>query len=287
MHKNSSPRDLELLSEYLDGRLDARQRDQLEARLRSTKELAETLQGLAQTRTLLRSLPKLKSPRSFRLTPEMVGKPATPRLYPTFQFASILASLLLVLVLAGDILGLGVQTASRMAVPAAAPPLAVQSQDMGSTAEATLVPPSAQQKSLAGSRNPQPYPAASTAALGAAVTQPTENAPAVAALGARDTSTPPLTETTGISPTLENPQAVFVNPPAVQLTATQEPVSQTQVALENPLAPEAQSLNAAQPVEIPAPAPSLPVLRIIEIVLVVLALGTGLAAFFLRRGLGK
>jgi anti-sigma factor RsiW len=286
MHKNGSSHDLELLSEYLDGRLDARQRDQLEARLRSTKELADALQGLIQTRTLLRSLPKLKAPRSFRLTPEMVGKPAAPRLYPAFQFASILASLLLVLVLAGDFLGLGTRTASRMAAPAAAPMLGAQSQDMGPTAEAALAQPSAQQKSLAGSSNPQPYLAESTAALGAAVPQPTENAPRIAGLGARDTSTPPITESTGISPTLENPQAAFVNPPAVQLTATQEPGSQTQVTLENPPAPEARSLNAAQPVETPAPATSLPVLRIIEIVLVAVALGTGLAAFFLRRGLG-
>jgi anti-sigma factor RsiW len=286
MHKNVSPHDLELLSEYLDGRLDARQRDQLEARLRSTKELADTLQGLTQTRTLLRSLPKLKAPRSFRLTPEMAGKSATPRLYPAFQFASILASLLLVLVLAGDFLGLGASTASRMTAPAAAPMLATQYQDMGPTAEAALAQLPTQQKSLAGSSNPQPYPAESTAALAAAAPQATENAPRIAAQGARDTSTATITGSTEISPTLENPQAAFVNPPAAQLTTTQEPISQTQVTLENPPAPETQSLNAAQPVETPAPAASLPVLRIIEIVLITVALGTGLAAFFLRRGLG-
>jgi anti-sigma factor RsiW len=287
MHNNVSSRDLELLSAYLDGRLEARQRDQLEARLRSNKELADTLQGLAQTRMLLRNLPKLKAPRNFRLTPEMVGKPATSRLYPAFQFASILAGLLLVFVLAGDFLGLGARTASQIAAPASAPMQVPQSQDMEPIAEATSAPTTAQQKSLAGSSLPQPDQAASTAVLEAAAPQPHENAPRIAALGAGDTSTPTIAGLTEISPTLENSQAVFANTTAAQLTGTEEMSSQPPAALGNSPAPASQSLNAAQPVETTAPATSLPVLRIIEIVLVLVALGTGLAAFFLRRGLGK
>lgn len=89
-------RDIDLLSSYLDGQLSASESARLEARLGSEPELRSVLQDLRGTRSLLRQLPMRKAPRSFKLTPQMVGKnPPLPRSYPVFKFATSLATLLL------------------------------------------------------------------------------------------------------------------------------------------------------------------------------------------------
>ncbi len=99
-----SPHDEELLSVYLDGQLAPKERDRLEARLREDAQLRSLLVELRRTRAILRSQPRLRAPRNFTLTPQMVGKPArmAPRGYPALRLASVLAGLLFVLVLVGD-----------------------------------------------------------------------------------------------------------------------------------------------------------------------------------------
>src|SRR5512142_1267444 len=90
-------RDIELLSSYLDGRLNAPETSRLEARLSKEPELQATLEDLRQTRTLLRRLPQRRAPRNFRLTPKMAGvRPPAPRSYPVFRFATALAGFLFV-----------------------------------------------------------------------------------------------------------------------------------------------------------------------------------------------
>jgi hypothetical protein len=91
------PRDLELLSSYLDGQLSPSDVTRLEARLKTDPQLTEVLSDLRATRTLLRKLPKRRAPRNFTLTRKMVGQnPPLPRTYPLFRFASALATLLFV-----------------------------------------------------------------------------------------------------------------------------------------------------------------------------------------------
>lgn len=91
------PRDLELLSSYLDGQLSSSDVARLEARLKTDPQLADVLSDLRATRTLLRKLPKRRAPRNFTLTRKMVGQnPPLPRTYPLFRFASALATLLFV-----------------------------------------------------------------------------------------------------------------------------------------------------------------------------------------------
>jgi hypothetical protein len=114
MRMNISNRDWELLSAYMDGQLTSGKRQQLEARIKTNPELRAALDELTQTRAMLRSLPCLKAPRSFKLTPEMVGQSQPRRLYPFFQFASALSSLLLVLVLLSEFLGFGLPVPSGM-----------------------------------------------------------------------------------------------------------------------------------------------------------------------------
>jgi len=91
------PRDLELLSTYLDGQLSPSESTRLEARLKTDPELASVLTDLRAARTLLRKLPARKAPRNFTLTRKMVGQnPPLPRAYPIFRFATALATLLFV-----------------------------------------------------------------------------------------------------------------------------------------------------------------------------------------------
>ncbi len=113
-------RDVELLSAYLDGRLNPSDAARLERRLSSDPGLKATLEDLRETRGLLRRLPQRRAPRNFRLTPKMAGiKPPEARAYPAFRFATALAALLFVAAV-----GLNAVTpfaASRLAAPAAAP----------------------------------------------------------------------------------------------------------------------------------------------------------------------
>jgi anti-sigma factor RsiW len=109
MKNNLSPRDWELLSSYMDGQLSDGKRVQLEARLEVSPDLRAALDELTRTRAMLRSLPRMKAPRSFKLTPEMVGQREPRRLYPFFQLASALTSVMLVLVLLTDFLGFSFQ----------------------------------------------------------------------------------------------------------------------------------------------------------------------------------
>ena len=90
-------RDVELLSAYLDGRLNPSDAARLERRLSSDAGLKATLEDLRETRGLLRRLPQRRALRNFRLTPKMAGiKPPEPRAYPAFRFATAMAALLFV-----------------------------------------------------------------------------------------------------------------------------------------------------------------------------------------------
>lgn len=91
-------RDIEQLSEYLDGRLNASDSARLESRLASDPALASALEAMRASRALLRRMPKRRAPRNFTLTPAMVGrKPPLPRSYPVLRFATALATVLFAL----------------------------------------------------------------------------------------------------------------------------------------------------------------------------------------------
>ncbi len=129
---NLSRRELEKLSAYLDGQLSAKDEKQLEARLQSDPSLRKSLDELRGTVQLVRQLPALKPPRSFKLTPEMVGL-HRPKATPWLQWATALASLAFAVVVGLDALGgLGGATFG----PAASEPMALQ--EVASNGEAGL-----------------------------------------------------------------------------------------------------------------------------------------------------
>ena len=89
------PRDVELLSAYLDGQLSSSDSTRLETRLKSEPELVSVMDDLRAARGYLRQLPLRRAPRNFTLTRKMVGQnPPLPRTYPVFRFTTAIATLL-------------------------------------------------------------------------------------------------------------------------------------------------------------------------------------------------
>ena len=64
----------ERLSGYIDGQVNGREKAALETHLASCKRCRTELAQLHSVRTILRSLPPVQAPRSFRLTPQQVKR---------------------------------------------------------------------------------------------------------------------------------------------------------------------------------------------------------------------
>jgi len=124
MNKEISSKELEMLSDYLDGQLTGKVHLAFEAHLQSDPELLKELEGFKHTRLLLQQLSRKRAPRNFFVTPEMLPKPRPVHLFPVFRLASALAGIFLVVAFAGDLL---FGTAPQSTVAGLAP-LAMQSE---------------------------------------------------------------------------------------------------------------------------------------------------------------
>ncbi len=107
MTEQISTRDWERLSAYLDHDLEAGRRATLEERLRTEPALQRALERLQRTRDLLRRAPQARVPRSFTLTPAMAGQTKSWLATLNLNAVSALASLMLVVVLLGDLFNFG------------------------------------------------------------------------------------------------------------------------------------------------------------------------------------
>ena len=302
MKTRISPRDWEQLSAYLDRQLKPSERSRLEARLQVDPGLRTALEELRRTRAVLRSTPQPRAPRKFTLTPEMVGARPARRLAPALGFVSALASIALIFVLIGDIFG---RTAP--AAPVAAPQLAAKairpteaaveafnatSVEQGITESLpppiptdTVVPPA--QAQLGAGAAPTEAPASISTAVTETLAERTGMAQRI-----RETPTPgepatigPITPGINVTPTV--PIAVLVaptiTPTATSPAPTETPIPQTSL----PLQTDRQVLSKQVPETPQLVKEGLPTPRILEVFLAVLALGTGLAAILLRRGISR
>ncbi|MFN7036477.1 MAG: anti-sigma factor family protein [Bellilinea sp.] len=96
MKEQLNSRDLILLSAYLDGELDPREKARVEALLQSNPEAKQTYESLQRTRAVLRSAPLRKVPRNFTLTAAAVQPRRPFILIPALRFSSVLATLIAV-----------------------------------------------------------------------------------------------------------------------------------------------------------------------------------------------
>lgn len=98
--KNERRRTQELntLSAYLDEALSDSEKRELEARLKQEPALGKRLENLRRTKILLGQLTRVRAPRNFTLTPDMVTvrRKKQPPLFTTLRLASSLAAILLV-----------------------------------------------------------------------------------------------------------------------------------------------------------------------------------------------
>ena len=162
MTTNISPRDWEALSAYLDGQLTLKERQLLETRMQSRADLRAALDELRRTREVLGARLAVRAPRNFTLTHEMAGirprsRPAMV-LFPAMRLTSVLAGLMFIFVVLGDLLGVGrlasqpmmaVEQEGEVAVEAAPEELALTATEAPAlameapAAEAVEAPPAA------------------------------------------------------------------------------------------------------------------------------------------------
>ncbi|MEN6408748.1 MAG: hypothetical protein ABFD44_03450 [Anaerolineaceae bacterium] len=126
MNAQITPRDLELLSAYLDGQLNEKERARVDARLQKDEAYRNELETLNHTRLLLRSLSPRRAPRNFTLSAQTAEqlKPTRAVIHwvPALRVTAALASFLLIVTFAGELLfGRPVSTMpAAMEAPAAA-----------------------------------------------------------------------------------------------------------------------------------------------------------------------
>jgi len=107
MNEQITFKDWEALSAYIDEQLSVRENTRLEKRLETDNVLKAALLEIQKIKAILQSQPIIKAPRNFTLTPEMVGqKTASPfkvNLFSSLRIASILATILFLVVFLGDL----------------------------------------------------------------------------------------------------------------------------------------------------------------------------------------
>ena len=101
---------LEMLSDHVDGVLPEAERIALEAHLQGCDSCTEELESLRATVQMLRRMPEVEAPRSFRLAPAAVTAPIPPPERPVFLWAmrvsTALAVVAFTVMVAGNVTGL-------------------------------------------------------------------------------------------------------------------------------------------------------------------------------------
>lgn len=256
-----SSRDWEALSAYLDGQLAQKERAHLEARLQEDAALRSGLEELRRTRAVLRRQPGLRAPRNFTLTPHMAGLRTGRRTansaFTTLRLASLLATLFFVIVFIGDLATAGVQMKSSAFGEALQEPVSLVGGMGGGGGGGGGPVDQGLELPLEKAAEAPPTEAArgTDLALRLEVTplplQATETSLPAAALAPSDVHTDTLTD--------ENSQSQSNLAPGEQPPPIREKVSVTWAWRWS-------------------------VLQVLQVLLALLAVATGLAAFFLRRG---
>lgn len=277
MKKQLSDRDWQDLSAYLDGQLSSRERARLEQNLASREDLRMALEELRRVRIILRSQPRLRAPRNFTLGAEFASQKArqrpSRRLSPVFGLVSALASVLLILVIAGEFV-FGAPQLAMAPQPAEFQAKSAQVEMAASPTEVLL------QQAPALPASPQGTPEIADQGLRVQIT-PQLEADARATLGASmvgamEYPAPTTQETsTGAYPP---PVAAMAAPETQQPTAAPRVVTETvTLAQEAPTQPDAET-------EIVQPQPAFwNAWRFAQLGLLLMAIISGALAFYWRR----
>lgn len=145
MNAQITPKDLDMLSAYLDGQLGEKERVRVETRLQNDESYRQELESIRHIRLLLRHLPQRRAPRNFMLSAQTAAqiKPVRSfRWVPALRVTTALASFLLIVSFAGELLF--ARAPLNTAPSAMEAPLAAEAQkSLGDTGQSTAgqVPP--------------------------------------------------------------------------------------------------------------------------------------------------
>jgi anti-sigma factor RsiW len=303
-------RDLETLSAYLDGQLSPRHTRKLESRLKQEPNLQRAFTELQQTRLALRSIPRVRAPRNFSLTPEMAkglaGKRATAwRGFQTMRLVAVAASVVFAVIFAGDLL-LGGRIQSKTALAPAAEPAAEMYAMDEAAAEAAGEAEAPMSMEALQTEAPQGRAVSTEVGIGGGAPAETEVLEAAlpkaiaeetagedmvgGSMNAAEMTETPTSMGTPIPPG-ETEAPAEPPPSALDTTQTQiiettvEPAPQAEAApLEGQTAAIEEEENAVEaPGEVVEPRVQLPVIRIVEGGLLLVALLSGGLAIYLRH----
>jgi anti-sigma factor RsiW len=278
-----SPQDFDRLSAYLDNQLSPAEKARFESRLEREPDLRAALDDLRATVRALRSLPVLKPPRNFTLSPAQARAIAPPRrVFPALRLATALTALAFVVVAVGDF---AANLASPSPRAASAPEVPVTVVVAEKSAAATAAP------------------ASTAAAQGIVETEEVLAESVGIAAGAADATTGAETETpqaaaalplpsptgtpesgTGVASDASSPAAATPGLDETDTTRTRSAVTATATpaaVLAAPLFTNAATPTAAAAL-LAETTGGLPPLRYVEIGLALLALLLAAAAWLLR-----
>lgn len=229
-----------LLSSYLDGEVSEAEARDLERHLETCASCRGELEGLRATVGLLRQLPQLAVPRSFRLreTPGST-RAGSSWAWPT-RLATSMAALLFIALLAGDAIGLFTQAGGASREPTAAVQFQGQTtlpaQEMMQDAEVlaraksgAAAPPTVAPAPQAATPMPQPQPAATLTPApmpfmaAAAPAAPSEGSPAPEGMPGNELYSAQATPAPDDAPPEDQPMmAAAVQPPTPAPEAASE-----------------------------------------------------------------
>ena len=276
-------KDWENLSAYLDGQLSKQEQAHLETRVQQQPELQRALAELRQTKTMIHQVSRKRVPHNFTLSPAMAPRPRSwLRLIPSLSIASAVATLLLIVSFVFEFLP-GLQPTQMLYAPAA--PVADQQiatevarQMAAATAPTNESAPIVIWNNVGGMGGGPGADA--TAGISAAPPPDKSSNDLVAPMP----TAPPLVETP--APTAPAAQSAVVPPRASSQTSSAPTIlgirpSAEQGKVADNLANQQSPTFALTPT---SSGPSgLGDLRGTQVLLVLLALGTGLAALVLSR----
>lgn len=300
---SSQDRDTELLSAYLDNQLSAAERAKLERRLQADSELRAALDGLRHVKTRLADLPKVKPPRNFTLTPQMVGQKGLTQsrgssLIPALNWATAIAAVLFAVLIATDLSGGRRLTSAQ---PVAAPEVAVVQeapvegqQDVATSAEKSLTPtPEGAMSLMAPVAVPSGEPLTGSSGEGGGGGEPAGPVPPSGepltgvggAGGDGDISgTPEVSAYAADSLTVTPPSDESLRSLATVAGAAEQPAPETPTPT---VAPTEAELQTPTPTPIPIPiqtqTQTLIPLRLAQLVAAVALIALVTASFLLRR----
>jgi anti-sigma factor RsiW len=274
-----SNKDWVQLSAYLDGELNPRDAKRMEARIKDHPDLQFALDELREAKEILRQTPRLRPPREFRVTPEMIGRKVIRRPARGYQFAAAVMSFLLVGVLVLDFGRMFVSGAMAPAAPREVMLEAMPEAAADAVEETALM---AEEEGLAEADQPPPDADMET--------PPDEEAPAVASEAVSE----PAEEGEVVGATEDGEEkTIDTDTTANQTAESQEDRGEDQQVLPSQTpGPESTSLAVPAPTgeveyfeETPPirRTPRIDLIRVLEVVLVLGVFGFSLAAWRIRR----